>query len=88
METVIRQVRELQDVERSTMEHLVGHALRENQQLIIQVMTLDVPTPIPPTSPAPTLPDWTRVYEGLPDKEVTEVENIVLKRADLWRSSE
>jgi hypothetical protein len=88
METIIRQVREMQDAERSTMEHLVGHSLRENQQLIIQVMTIDMPSTSTPTSPAPPLPAWTHVFEGLSDQEVTEVERVVLNRADLSRSSE
>jgi hypothetical protein len=87
METIIRQVRELQNAERSAIEHLVGHVLHENQQLIIQVMTDDAPTSVSPTATVPTLPDWTRVYEGLSDEEMTEVENIALKRCNLSRSS-
>jgi peroxiredoxin len=88
METIIRQVRELPDAERFAMERLVGHSLRENQQIIIQVMTLDVPGAQAPTSATPPLPDWTRVYEGLSDQEVADVESVILQRADLSRSSE
>lgn len=88
MGTIIRQVRELQDAERSTMEHLVGHALSENQQLIIHVITLDASSAVTPTFPAPTLPDWTRVYDGLSEQEIADVESLVLKRANLSRSPE
>jgi hypothetical protein len=33
------------------------------------------------------LPDWCRVYEGLSDQEIAEVENDVLDRAVLTRPS-
>ena len=88
MEMIVRQVRELQDAERATMEHLVGHSLREDQQLVIQVVTLDVPSPTPPTSVVPRLPAWTQVYGGLSDQEMAEVESVVLNRADFSRFSE
>jgi hypothetical protein len=37
METIIRHVRDLGTSERTVIEQLVGHALGENQQLVIQV---------------------------------------------------
>jgi hypothetical protein len=89
METIIRHVRDLGDSERSTLEQLVGHALRENQQLVIQVMTLSVPHHGAATPPADaTLPEWCKVYEGLTDEEVAAVESVALQRADLTRSAE
>src|SRR5262245_16781178 len=41
METVVHQVRELGDSERSAAEQLVGHPLHENQQLVIQVVSCE-----------------------------------------------
>jgi hypothetical protein len=39
METVIHQVHELGNSERSAAEQLVGHPSHDNQQLVIQVVT-------------------------------------------------
>jgi hypothetical protein len=87
METVIRQVRDLRDAERSAIEQLVGHALRADQQLVIQVKSLDVPTLPVPTQSAGKLPAWTHVYDGLSDDQVADLERVVLERADLSRSA-
>ena len=87
METIIRHVRDMDTSERSALEQLVGHSLRENQQLVIQVMTLSIPERQPPASAA-TLPDWCNVYQGLTDEEIAGVERVALQRADLTRSSE
>jgi hypothetical protein len=88
METIIRQVRELPEAERSTAERLVGHSLQENQQLIIQIATLGTPVAGAVASDPGKLPDWTRVYDGLSDDEIAVLETAVLQRANLSRSSE
>ena len=87
METIIRQVRDMDTSERSTLEQLVGHSLRENQQLIIQVITLSAPGK-QPVIPATTLPDWCNVYEGLTDEQIAGVEQVALQRAALTRPPE
>lgn len=87
METIIRHVRDLDASERSALEQLVGHSLHENQQLVIQVMTLSIPGRQPAAS-ATTLPDWCNVYQGLTEDEIAGVERVALERADLTRSSE
>jgi hypothetical protein len=84
METIIRAVRDLDSAERSMIEQLVGHALRENQQLVIQVLTVELP---PPAAGA-ALPDWCNVFEGLSDEQVADLEQVILQRADLSRTSE
>ncbi len=38
METVFRNVRDLDPIDRSALERVVGHHLAEGQQLVIQVM--------------------------------------------------
>ena len=89
METIVRQVRDLHDDERSALEQLVGHALRENQQLVIQILSVS----LTPQEPAPVatkskLPDWCNVFEGLSDSQIAGVEAVALQRADLTRSGE
>jgi hypothetical protein len=58
--------------------------LRENQQVVLQVVT---PTEPKPTQEAPLrtatdhLPDWCNVYEGLSDEEIAEIEDVILDRS-------
>ena len=94
MEAIIRNVREIPCEERRVYEAAVGHALAENQQVIIRVITPselsvqnapgeargnDAATPA-------TLPDWCNVYGGLTDDEIAEVERIALTRSEMTRS--
>lgn len=84
METVTRHVRDLRDPEKSAAERLVGHGLRENQALIIQVVNLEVPASDDPR-PAQTLDDWSGVYAGLDEQQIEEVDRIAKSRAHLTR---
>src|SRR5262245_21665721 len=89
METVVRNVRDLPDNERSAAERLVGHSLRANQKLVIQVVNLDLATGLPGNNTRRgELPDWCNVYEGLSDDDIAELETRILTRADLTRPSE
>lgn len=87
METVVHNIRDLNGHERSAAEQLVGHALRENQQVIIQVMTVGAAAPQeapPETSPAASstkLPDYCNVYDGLSDEEIAQLESLILDRS-------
>ena len=88
METIKRQVGELQANERSAAELLLGHRLRGNEQLILQVLELDVTEPPANDSrPAQTLPEWCNVYSGLTDAEINEIEKSIT-RSNLTRSFE
>jgi hypothetical protein len=40
MDTVTRDVRDLPPAERSALDRLIGHELRETQRVVIQVMTV------------------------------------------------
>ncbi len=80
---MIRTVRELQHSDRSTIERLLGHNLHDDQQLVIQIVT-----PESASSSTAALPEWTRVYEGLSDNEIDDLESAVLRRADLSRHAE
>jgi hypothetical protein len=84
METIIRYVKDLGRSERSAIEQLVGHTLHETEQLVIQVMNAAVQ----PTAGGGLLPDWCNVYAGMSDEQIADVEQAVLRRADLSRTSE
>jgi len=63
METVTRNVRDLDPATRSTLERVIGHELRDSQQIVVQV-----------GEPA-KLPDWCNVYEGMTDEQIDEVDH-------------
>ena len=89
METVVRNVRDLRADDRYAAEQLVGYSQRENQQLVIQVVNVDVATGRPGNGTGEgKLPDWCNVYEGLTDEKIAELEKTILTRADLTRPSE
>jgi hypothetical protein len=88
MESIIRNVRDIDTSERLALEHVLGQRLKENQQIIIQVVTIAVNAAadaIGSESSPTKLPDWCNVFDGLSDEQVTEVEEVVLQRADLSR---
>ncbi len=80
METVVHNVRDLRDDDRSAVERLVGHSVRENQQLIIQVADIDLgPAPSGAAAGEGKLPDWCNVYEGLSDAEIEKIEKSIVR---------
>lgn len=86
MESVVRNVRDIEAGDRRALEHVVGQRLRNNQRLIIQLAEIDVsadnaPAEFapPPSSQAGSLPDWCKVYDGLSEEEIAEVERIALR---------
>lgn len=86
METITRQVVELQAHERSAAELLLGHRLRGNEQIILQVLEFDVAKPtVQDSRPAQTLEDWVHVYDGLSDTEIEKIDAIAKSRANLTR---
>lgn len=89
MEDVVRNVRDISVEDRRSLEHVVGSQLQDNQQIIIQVMTLNnepAATPSESTGAAAAgLPDWCNVYEGLSDEQIAEVETDILHRSNWTR---
>ena len=78
METLILNVRELDQFDRSVLERLVGHQLRESERLVIQVMKAGVEEPAAP--PADDgLPAWSDVYEGLSDSEIDDLDAAIVR---------
>lgn len=89
METIVRHVRDLHHDERSALERLVGHSLLENQQLVIQILSV-TPTSqeSAPVATETRLPDWCNVFEGLSDAQIADIEAVALQRAVLSRSGD
>ena len=89
MTTITRNVAKINTADRQALEHVLGHSLRDNQQVVIQVVNLDVETAKSNAATAVgQLPDWCNVYEGLTDDQIADLEKIVLTRADLSRTTE
>jgi len=95
MESITRNVRDIPSDELRLYETVLGAKLRENQQVIIQVISLGDQMQEQASSPAKeshltaqgvTLPDWCNVYEGLSDAEISEVESVALDRSGWTRS--
>jgi hypothetical protein len=91
MESLIRNVGDIDAHDRQALEHVLGLSLRENQQLVIHIVNLKVEaeadkTPASqPGSEIPALPDWCKVYEGMSDADIDDVEQTILQRAELGR---
>ncbi len=79
METVTCNVRDLPQSDRSALERVVGHPLRESEQVVIQVMS--PPTAetaaVPPVSGE--LPDWCNIYQGLSDLQIDELDQAITR---------
>jgi len=62
MDAVIHDVRDIDPVDREALEHVIGRSLREDQQVVINVVSVTRSSPIqaePPDSPADEdIPEW------------------------------
>ena len=86
MESVIRNVRDIDSRERQALEHVLGQQLKENQKIIIQVVTVpSEESEGTEQAPDTQLPTWCNVFAGLTDDQVAEVEEVMLQRSDLSR---
>lgn len=92
METLKKNVSELNDDERRSLENALKIELLMNQRIIINVISIDGPTAenikraCTPTNGG--LPDWCDVYEGLSEEEIDDVESVSLERSDMTRPTE
>ena len=82
MESITRNVSEIDPVDRQALEHVIGQHLSANQQVIIKVVNVNLAPPRsePASGSAPAqLPAWCNVYEGLTDAEIAEVESSIVR---------
>jgi hypothetical protein len=84
MESIIRNVRDIDGRDRQALEHVRGQELKENQKIIIQVVTVSDEATVQEKpgngTPVAKLPDWCNVLAGLSDAQIAEFEEIVLQR--------
>ena len=85
METITRNVSDIPAGDIPALEHLIGTSLRENQQVIVQVVERSPSVnDVHPDTGEAKLPDWCNVYEGLSDEEIDRLEQ-GFQRFDLTR---
>lgn len=74
---VIRNVSDIGLAERAVLEHVVGWQLRDNQQLIIRVVSVDVAATednvAEPLNGDAGVPSWCSVLEGLSEHDLADV---------------
>jgi hypothetical protein len=92
MDSIVCNVRDVEAEERHTLEHLehvVGHALCDNHQLMIQVCEVDGASEVlrGDGQPVQTLSDWISVYDGLSRDEIDAIDRTIKTRANLMRNS-
>lgn len=80
METIIRNVGDLNQTDRSALERVIGHAFGQSQQIVIRVMAVDE-TAEPPPNAQGELPEWTDVYQGLSKAEVDDLDAAIRERS-------
>ncbi len=87
MANIIRDVSDLGDDERRALEHVLGQPLSDDQQVVIGLQPVHQPTNASQavTSPSETIPAWWKVYEGLSDTEIDDLDAAIRHRADLTR---
>jgi hypothetical protein len=88
MDTIVRNVGDIDAQDRRALEHVLGQRLEPNQQLVIRVINLHV-APADQAKLAEgaqifaALPDWCDVYAGLSDSEIADLEKAILARPEV-----
>lgn len=87
--TIVRDVRDITGPDRDVLEHALGERLRDDQRLVVRILSpADAgPEPTRPGAGA-ALPDWCDVFRGLSDEEIADVESAVRRRLDLINEEE
>lgn len=86
MERVVKNVRDLDQSDRSALERVIGHQLRETQQVIVNVVNLDLATKDEAgNGAAANVPPWGNIYDGLGDEDIDRLDTAIRQRANLTR---
>jgi hypothetical protein len=89
--TITLKVSDLSAEDRRALEHLLGHSLREGDQVELKVETqTDATAPVDFSENYKRLglPDWMHVYKGLTEAEIEELESAILDRDRNTRACE
>ena len=86
MVAIVRKLGEFEESIQRALSSAVGQTLRPDQQIVIQVF--DVPQPDQTSAANGGLPSWCRVYDGLSDAQISQLESVIAERANLTRSAE
>jgi hypothetical protein len=84
MDSVTRNVKDIDSADRLAIEHVIGKHLSQDQQLVIHVLD-SRPMPsntIEPNQHPSHLPDWCNVYEGLNEAEIAEIESSIVRSGE------
>jgi hypothetical protein len=76
METITRNVKDIGHEDRLALEHVIGKALTEDQQLLIQVIDATESNSTNAKT-ADGFPAWLNVYEGLDDETIDRLDQAV-----------
>lgn len=87
MESLTRNVADLDSAERQVFERVLGRQLENNQRVFLQISVVDVQrspvaTAHPPVADDSVLPESYRLFKGLSDAEVAELETEILQRSE------
>jgi hypothetical protein len=88
MESITRNVRDIDAHARKAIERSFGLHLQENQRIVVQLVTDPMASTESETSETSKLPDWCDVFAGLTDEQIVEVETVARTRANLSRQVE
>ncbi len=88
--TIVRDVRDIANSDREALEHALGERFRDDQRLVVRVVTLTESTEdaaaVTGDSYA-SLPEWCDVFAGLSDDEIADVAETTRQRLNLTRES-
>lgn len=92
IKTIIRDIRDIAEGDRSALEHALGETLRDDQRLVVQVVTRPDslaagPSVVVADAAYTQLPEWCDVFAGLSEAEISEVERTAGQRLNLTRES-
>lgn len=91
METITLNIKDIHSDHRRALESVLGQGLSENQRVVINVLNLE-PTPPSSQSTEPAtdsaVPNWWKVYEGLDEAAVDQLDQAIRQRANMTRTFE
>ena len=81
MESAIRNVVDLSADERQLYESVLGHPLRDDQRIIVQLDDVDTGRAAATSTKRDTeLPDWCAIWADLSDEEIAELAHYLATR--------